>query len=76
MCSNHTITQTKTDCPLGAGCSGDVDFIENLMNEVRAELGNAGFAAAVGMHDLAIDALDIARLKISKARHIIADQPR
>lgn len=76
MCSTHTATQTKTTCPLGAGCSGDADFIEHLIQEVRAELGNAGFSAAVGMTDLALDALDIAQLKIRKARHILADQPR
>lgn len=45
----------------------DANVIEDLMNDVRSEIGNAGFAAQVGHTDLAIDALNVAAQKIANA---------
>ena len=49
------------------------NVIEDLMNTVRSEIGNAGFAAQVGHLDLAVDALDVAAQKIAAARQLLQE---
>jgi len=51
----------------------DANVIEDLMNDVRSEIGNAGFAAQVGHRDLAVDALDVAAQKITDARRLLQE---
>ncbi len=51
--------------------TSNADLIEDLMNDVRSEIGNAGFAAQVGHADLALDALDEATQKIAAAREVL-----
>lgn len=42
--------------------------VEGLLTSVRAEIGNAGFAVAVSMQDLADEALEVAEQNIATVR--------
>lgn len=47
--------------------------VEALLEEIRAEVGNAGFAAQVGMNALAVDALQVATDRIATVLTILND---
>lgn len=54
-----------------ATLTSNADVIEDLMNDVRSEIGNAGFAAQLGHLDLTLEALDEATQKIADAREVL-----
>jgi hypothetical protein len=43
------------------------EHVESLLEEARSEIGNGGFAAQVHMDALAVEALTLARTRLTEA---------